>query len=83
MVFKYADEEQQSSAYYAALLTARLLLPKETMLSLVISEKCPQENGGKYICRCIALGCQVVLFFGLHIETCSCLEEKRKIAYDA
>lgn len=45
-VFKYAGEEQQSSAYYAALLTARLSLSKGTTLSLVISEKCPQENGG-------------------------------------
>lgn len=82
-VFKYAGEEQQSSAYYMALLTARLSLPKETMLSLVISEKCPQENGAKYICRCITPRCQVVLFSGLSIETCSCLERKRKIAHNA
>lgn len=78
-VFKYAGEEQQSSAYYMALLTARLSLPKETTLSLVISEKCPQENRAKYICSRIPSGCQVVLFFGLWIGTCSCLQRENCI----
>lgn len=36
-------------AYYTALLTTQLSLSNERMLSLVISEKCPQEIGKIYL----------------------------------